>query len=172
MKFKEESLGEKLEKVPPICSNSDNIANVNLTITRQNMEVVPYEAFNIPDLFVNKSENDFIFYIGPNFNNSHIFQVQCSEKGFLSNFIMDVKFNVKKEFVGINRTSLGVGIGITTAFFLVAVGMILAVIRWRSNSISITTYEVETRYVYGVEECHKKSFQHLMSMQKRVRATQ
>ena len=92
--------------VPPICSNPDNIGNVNLMIITQNMQVVPYEAFRISDLFVNKTENDFNFYIDTNFNNSHIFQVQCSEKGFLSNFIMDVKFNVTKEFEGINRPVL------------------------------------------------------------------
>ena len=104
LKFKEES--KQLVEVPPICSNPDNIDNVNLTITTQNMKIVPYEAFVISDVFVNKTENDFNFYIGPNFNNSQIFQIQCSEKGFLSNFIMDVKFNVTKEFVGIDRPVL------------------------------------------------------------------
>ena len=58
------------------------------------------------------------------------------------------------------QNSIGVGIGISAVFFLVAIGIIIAVIRWRQKSNPITVYEEETQYVYGVQEYHKKSIQH------------
>ena len=83
--------------------------------------------------------------LGPNFNYSQTYEINCTKD--LQHEIIRLKFNVTRtQMEGSKQSSIGVGIGISAVFFLVAIGIIIAVIRWRSNSDSI--YEKETRYVY------------------------
>ena len=85
---------------------------------------------HISKLFIDKSEETFTFLLGPNFNYSQTYKINCTKD--LQHEI--IKFNVKRTQIA--GSKLGVGIGISAAFFIVAVGIILAVIKWRRNSYS------------------------------------
>ena len=78
-------------------------------------------------LFINKSEDTFTFLLGPNFNYLQTYEINCTKD--LRHEI--IKFNVKRPQIA--KSKLGIGIGISAAFIIVAVGIILAVIKWRQN---------------------------------------
>ena len=83
---------------------------------------------HISKLFIDKSEETFTFLLGPNFNYSQTYEINCTKD--LQHEI--IKFHVIRTQI----SKLGVGIGISAAFFIVAVGIILAVIKWRRDSNS------------------------------------
>ena len=85
---------------------------------------------HISKLFIDKSEETFTFVLGPNFNYSQTYEINCTKD--LQHEI--IKFHVKRTQIA--GSKLGVGIGISAAFFIVAVGIILAVIKWRRDSNS------------------------------------
>ena len=82
---------------------------------------------HISKLFIDKPKETFTFLLGPNFNYLQTYEIRCTKD--LQHEI--VKFNVKRPQIA--KSKLGIGIGISAAFIIVAVGIILAVIKWRQN---------------------------------------
>ena len=82
---------------------------------------------HISKLFIDKPKETFTFLLGPNFDYSQTYEINCTKD--LRHEI--IKFNVKRPQIA--KSKLGIGIGISAAFIIVAVGIILAVIKWRQN---------------------------------------
>ena len=112
---------------------------------------------HISQLFINKSEETFTFLLGPNFNYSQTYEINCTKD--LQHEIIKLSFK-RTQIEGSKQSSIGVGIGISAVFFLVAIGIIIAIIRWRQKLNPDTVYKEETRYVYRVQEYYKNSLRH------------
>ena len=83
---------------------------------------------HISQRFIDKSKETFTFLLGPNFNYLQTYEINCTKD--LQHEI--IKFNVKRTQIA--GSKLGVGVGISAAFIIVSVGIILAAIKWRRNS--------------------------------------